>query len=137
MQLGFNWLPAIGSALVGGSGGGSGGGGSSAPITVSPDITTTVSPQISPVFVQTGAGSTGSFAAGTSMGIRPPYADAGTLPLDPYGGVPEGAPQMPAPDTMTAMRGYLPWVGVAAVGLIIIAAMSKKRGASVITDGRA
>lgn len=46
-------------------------------ITVSPVIQTAVSPQISPVFVQTGAGSSGAVGAGTSM-TSPTQQQAGT-----------------------------------------------------------
>ena len=143
----INPLSLAASAL--GVGGGSSGGAvtpaPSSPITVSPSLQTSISPQISPVFVQTGAGSTGTVTAGTSMtsptaqgattGAPPmpgapapfpaaaPYSDIGY----PYGGVPNIAP----PNVVQTGGGfsqYLPYA-IGAIALITIVGMMKKKSA--------
>lgn len=128
----FDPLSFAAQALTGGSGGGGGGAPSGGATTVSPTIQTAVSPQISPVFIQTGAGSTGSVSAGTSMtagttqgvpGRAAPYSDIGY----PYSGVPaDVAPMPPVLVQGDQFTKYIPYA-LGALALVIVAAAMKKK----------
>lgn len=114
---------------------GSGGGAmpASGGVTVSPTIQAAISPQISPVFIQTGAGSTGAVSAGTSMtagttqqgapaGRPAPYSDIGY----PYAGLPPDIAPMPALVQDTGWQKYVPYA-MGAIALIGVASMLQKQ----------
>lgn len=146
----FDPMALVGAAL--GSGGSPAPSGGSAPgapgstTTVSPTIQTAISPQISPNFIQTGAGSTGSVSAGTSMTAgttqsaatprpttgAPPYADIGM----PYPGSPPNIAPFPnLVQTGSGLMQYMPYA-LGALGLVALVSMAKGKRAAPRTTAQ-
>ena len=118
----------------GGSGGASGGNMAPQGATVSPTLQTAIRQQISPVFIQTGAGSSGDITAGTSMSAGTQQGAPGLPKAAPYSDI--GYPSMGAPPDIAPLptsliqsgnwQQYLPYA-LGAIALITVVGMMKKK----------
>lgn len=106
-------------------GGGGGGGGGAAPITVSPAITTQISPQISPVFQQQFQPTNSAATAGTAQSVP---AMPGGSPVGNTVGVPGySSPAVPmVPQTGTDWTRYMPYA-LAGLGILAFVSMRKRK----------